>query len=147
VNIVRVGYKGGGGMMNAAISGEVQVVFGAAGLVKPHAASGRLRALAVCNTEPSALMPGLPTVAESGLPGYKSESLFAVFAPAMTPAAIVSRLNQEILRVLNSAQMKERFVNGGVEIVASSPEQLTATIKSDIVSIGKLVKDAGIRVQ
>jgi len=146
VNIVRVAYKGGGAMMNALISGEVQVVFGAAGLVKPHAASGRLRALGICNTEPSALMPGLPTVAASGLPGYRSETLIAVFAPARTPEAIVGRMNQEVVRVLDNAAMKERFVNGGVDIVASSPERLIATIKSDIVSIGKLVQDAGLRL-
>jgi tripartite-type tricarboxylate transporter receptor subunit TctC len=107
--------------------------------------SGRLRALAVTSAQPSALFPNLPTVAVSGLPGYESVSVSAVFAPAGTPRVIISRLNQDIVRAITSAEVREKFLLAGAEVVASSPEQLAATVKSDMTKLGKVIKDAGIR--
>jgi tripartite-type tricarboxylate transporter receptor subunit TctC len=86
-------------------------------------------------------------VAASGLPGYEIVSIHGIFAPAKTPAAIVNRLNQEIVRVLNSAEVKEKFFNAGTETVGSSPEQLMVTVKSEMVRLGKVIKDAGIRAE
>ncbi len=111
----------------------------------PHVRSGRLRALAVTSAVPSALFPGLPTIAASGLPGYESGSIYALFAPAGTPAAIIRRLNQESVRVLHTSESKERYFRAGMETVGSSPEELAATIKSEIARLGKVVRDAGIR--
>ena len=111
----------------------------------PHVKSGRLRALAITSAQPSPLMPGLPTVAASGLPGYDAESLYGLFAPANTPAAIINRLNQETVRYLTMPETKERFLNAGLETAGGSPEQLLATVKSDMAKWGKLIKDAGIR--
>ena len=110
----------------------------------PHIKSGRLRALASTTATPSALFPGLPTIA-ADLPGYESGAITGVFVPAKTPAAVIRYLNQEIVRVLHSAEMKERFFNAGSEVVASSPEQMTATMKSEITKWSKVIRDAGIK--
>ena len=145
VNIVRINYKGTGQALTAAISGEVQLMIPTAGGVAPHLKSGKLRGLAVTSAQPSPLLPGLPTVSASGLPGYESVAVYGVFAPGNTPTAIVNRLNQEIVRTLKDAEVKQRFLNVGVEVVASSPDVMTATMKSEMVRMGKVIKDAGIR--
>ena len=147
VNIVRVAYKGGAPAISALIGGEVQVMFATASGAGPHVNSGRLRALAVTSAQPSALFPGLPTVAASGLPGYDAASIMCIFAPAKTPAALVGRLNRDIVRVLNKADVKERFIKAGSEVVASSPKQLAAAMKADMATMGKVIRDAGIRAQ
>jgi tripartite-type tricarboxylate transporter receptor subunit TctC len=147
VDIVRVPYKGVGPALNALIAGEVQLSFTNPGAATPHVKSGRLRALAVTSAQPSALLPGLPTVAASGLPGYEAVSIFGLFAPARTPAAIINRLNQESVRFLNLAQTREKFLNSGVETVGSSPEQLAATVKSEMARMGKVIRDRGIRAE
>jgi tripartite-type tricarboxylate transporter receptor subunit TctC len=147
VNMVRVNYRGAGPALIGLMAGEAQLMFPSAGSVAPHLKSGRLRALAVTGAEPSALLPGLPTVAASGLPGYESVSMSAVFAPAGTPATLIDRLNQELVRVLNRPDVKERFANSGAEVVGSSREQLTATMQSEMVRLGKVIKDAGIRTE
>jgi len=146
VNIVRVPYKGSGPAMTALMSGEVQVMFPSAGGVASHIQSGRLRALAVGSAQPSALAPGVPTLAEAGVPGYVSEAMHALFAPAKTPQAIVARLNREVRQYLETAQAKEMFLKGGVEAIASTPEELTATMKTEMASIGKVLKAAGIGI-
>ena len=115
------------------------------GSAAPHIKSGKLRALAVTSAQPSALAPGLPTVAASGLPGYEAVGIIAMYAPAKTPAAIIKRLNQEIVRVLNQADVKEKFLNAGSEPTPSSPEGLAAKIKAEIAKWGKLIKEAGIK--
>ena len=145
VNIVRINYKGNAPAIHDLLAGQVQLMFATASLAAPHIRSGRLRALAVTSAQPSALAPGLPTVAASGLPGYESISIYGIFAPAKTPATIITRLNQEMVRILNKADVKEKFLNSGVEPVGSSPEEFAATIKSDMVRMGKVIKDAGIR--
>ncbi len=146
VNIVRVPYKGSGPAMTAVMSGEVQVMFPSAGGVASHIKSGRLRALAVGSTGPSALAPGVPTIAASGIPGYVSEAMHGLFAPAGTPQAIVSRLNREVRRYLESAEAKEMFLRGGIETSASTPEEFTATMKAEMASIGKVLKAAGVGI-
>lgn len=144
VNIVQVGYKGIGGGFTDVIAGQVQLMFPTAGSVMPHLQSKRLRALAVTTLEQSVLFPGMPTVAAT-LPGYEASAPLAVFAPAATPAAIVQKLNQEIVRVLNQPELKEKFLNVGIEPVGSTAEQLAARMKSDMATLGKVIKDAGIR--
>lgn len=144
VDIVRIPYKSGALESADLISGQVQLMFASASMT-PHVRSGRLRALAVTSAEPSALFPGLPTIAASGLPGYESGSIYALFAPAGTPAAFIQRLSQESVRVLHTSGSRERYFKAGMETVGSSPEGLAATIKSDIAKLGKVIKDAGIR--
>jgi len=145
VNIVRINYKGGAQAVSDLIAGQVHLMFSPAGTATPHVRSGRLRALAVSSAEPSALAPGLPTVAASGVPGYESRSLSGLFAPAKTPVAIIKRLNQEVVRALNRTDVKEKLFKSGMEAVASSPEEFAATIKSEMSRMDKVIKDAGLR--
>ena len=145
VNMVRVAYSGGGPSLNALLGGEVQLLFTNPSSVSPHVKSGRLRALAVTSAEPSELVPGLPTMAASGLPGFESVSTYVVFAPAKTPAAITNRLNREIVRVVNLPDVKERFLNSGVESVGSTPEQLTATMTVEMAQVSKMLKEGTIK--
>lgn len=143
VDIVRIPYKGSGPAMAALMSGEVQVMFPGAGAATSHIRSGRLRALAVGSAEPSVLAPGVPTLSASGVPGYVSEAIHALLAPARTPPAIVARLNQEVRRYLETAETKEVFLKGGIETAASTPEALTTLMKSEMATIGKVLKAAG----
>jgi tripartite-type tricarboxylate transporter receptor subunit TctC len=143
VQIVRVVYRGTGPATNALVSGEVQMMFGTASSVGPHIKSGRLRALAVSSAEPTALAPGLPTVATT-LPGYESTAKWGLFAPAKTPAALIDWLNKKLVEVLNTPDAKQKFFSSGAEVIASSPEWCLAKIKSEIATMGKVIKDAGI---
>jgi tripartite-type tricarboxylate transporter receptor subunit TctC len=144
VNIVRINYKGAGPALTALLAGELQLMFPTAGAVTPHVRAGRVRALAVTSAEPTALFPGVPTMA-AFLPGYESISIYGVFAPAKTPRTIIDKLNEEIVRFLNRADVKEKFSNAGMETVGGSPEQLAATVKSEMARMGKVIRDAGIR--
>ena len=147
VNIVAVPYKGGtAASITALITGEVHMTMMDTYLMVPHVKSGKMRALAVTGPEPSALAPGLPTVAASGLPGYEATPMTGILAPAKTPAAIISRLNQEGLRVLSRPESKERYLNAGVEVVGSTPEQFAAILKTEIAKTGKIIRDTGIKV-
>lgn len=145
VDIVRISYKTSGTSVNALVGGEVQLMFANAPPVVPHVKSGRLRALAVTTLRPSALLPELPTVAGSGLPGFEVASVYALFSPAKTPAAIVNRLNQEIVRFLARTDVKEKFFAAGVETIGGTPDELAAAIRSEMARMGKVIKDAGIR--
>ncbi len=144
INMVRVPYKSGGTAVTELIGGQVQLYFVSAGSVVPHLKSGRLRALAVTGPKPSAIFPELPTVAAS-LPGYELETIYGVFAPARTPEAIVTRLQQEIVRAINKPDIKEKFLNSAVEPIGSTPAALAALRKSEMTRMGKVIKEAGIR--
>ena len=146
VKIVRVGYKGAGPAVNALLGGEIQLMIPSASSVFALVKSGKLRALAITSARPSASFPGVPTVAASGLPGYESGVNTGIFTRANTPASIVTRLNQEIVRVINKPEMRERFLNSGVEVVGNSPQQFMALIKSEIAKWSKVIKDTGISV-
>ena len=147
VNITMVPYKGAAPALAALISGELQLFISDVGLLMPHAKSGKLRALAITSAEPSMLAPGLPTVAASGVPGYEALLVTGIYAPAKTPAAVINRLHQEIVRVLNRPDVKERFLNAGVETVGTSPQQFAAIIKSDSARMGKVITNAGIKLE
>ncbi len=144
-NIVGIRYNGGGPQINALLAGEVQMTFTTVTSSAAHLKSGRLRALAVSSAAPFVLLPDLPTVAAT-LPGFEILSVDGMLVPAGTPAAIINRLNQEVVRFLNQIDVKERFLKTGVEIVADTPEQFAAAIKADISLMSKVVKDANIRV-
>ena len=112
--------------------------------VATHIKSGKLKALAVTSAQPSAMFPGMPTASASGLPGYEAASFVGVFVPGKTPTAIVTRLNQEIVRVLNRPEVKERLFGVGMDVVGGTSAQSIATIKTDMARMGKVIKDAGI---
>ena len=145
VNLVWIPYQGSAPAIIALIAGEVQVMISPLSSVAAHMKSGKIRVLAVTSVTPSVLAPGLPTVA-SDLPGFEVVGVFGIWTPAKTPQAIINRLNQEIVRVLNQPEVKERLLNVGIEVVGSSPEQFDSLIKSDLAIMGKVIKDAGIKL-
>jgi tripartite-type tricarboxylate transporter receptor subunit TctC len=145
IDLVRIPYKGAGPAINDLVSGQVQIMFPTTAAGLPHVKSGRLRALGVTSLKPSPLAPGLTPVAESGLPGYESVVMYALFAPAKTPAAIINRLNSELAQYFRTAGATEKMFNAGVEAVASSPRELAITMESETSRLGKLIQDARLR--
>ena len=145
IDIVRVSYKGNGPALNAVLANEVQMMFANVAIVTPLIKAGRLKGLAITALQPSALAPGVPTVASAGLPGFELVTSISVFAPAGTPAAIIKFLNDEIVRVLHKPDIKEKFFNSGIEVAGGTSADLAATVKSEMAQYGKIIKDAGIR--
>ena len=146
VDIVRVAYKGTGPALNALLAGQVQVMILAPTGVLGHIKSGKLKALGVTSPKPSAVVPGMATVAES-LPGFDVAGPFGLFAPAKTPVPIVIRLNHEMVQVLNRPEEQQRLLTAGIEAVGSSPEEFVAYIAADLAKWGQLIKAAGIKQQ
>lgn len=145
IDMLRIPYRGNGPAVNALIAGQVQLMFPTAGSVAAHLKSGRVRALAITSAKPSPLFPDLPTVASAGLPGYECDSMIGAFAPAKVPPAIINRLSKEMALAVNKPEIRQRFAGLGVETIGSSPEALTAAVKSEMTRLGKLIRDAGIR--
>ncbi len=146
LNILHVPFKSGGAAQTALLGGQLNMMFPVAAGAMPQVKAGKLRVLAVTSAQQSVLVPDVPTMAASGLPGYASELIVGVFAPAGTPAPLITRLNQEFVRVLTQADMKEKFLGVGVEPRGGTPEQMVAIVKSDMAKWGKVIKEAGIRV-
>lgn len=145
VNIVHVPFKGNPQQITALLAGEVQLTFADVGLLLPHAKAGRIRALAVTTPQPSAMAPGLPTVAASGLPGYTSGAVYGLWAPAKTARPIIERLNVETVKLLRTNDAKQKLFAAGADVVASTPEEFAATIRADIAMWGKLIREVGIK--
>jgi tripartite-type tricarboxylate transporter receptor subunit TctC len=145
VDLVRISYKTSGTSVNSLIAGEVQVMFGNAPPIVPHVKAGRLKALAVTTLQRSALFPDLPTIAASGLPGFETASMYGLFAPANTPSPIVRKLYQEVVRLLARPDAKAKLLATGVEGIGSTPEELTAAMRSEIARMGPVIRSAGIR--
>jgi tripartite-type tricarboxylate transporter receptor subunit TctC len=146
IKMLHVPYKGGGPALVDLISGQVQVLFAPYASSRPHIESGRIRALAVSTAKRPAAVPDLPTIAESGVPGYDSGVWYAFLAPAGTPRAIIERLNREIVGVLNTPDYRKLLVNGAIDPIGSPPEVLGKHIRSEIAKWAKVVKQAGVRI-
>lgn len=146
VKITRVNYKGGGQALNGLLTGEVHLMFPNAGSISHLMKSGRLKALAITTAKRSPLAPGLPALSEF-VPGYESVASIAVLAPAKTPAAIIAILNKEITEVLNLPEVKNRFLENGTIVAASSPEELAGTIRTEKDSWARLIRTANLRPQ
>ncbi len=147
VKITHIPYKGAGAAMIDMISGQVQVIFAVPNAVVEHAKTGRLRTIAVTSAEPSMLLPGLPTVAASGVPGYESVGIYGVFAAAKTPDAIIRRVQREIVRLLNTDEAKKRLLGSALEPVGSMPEQFDAKFRGESARMEKVIKASGIRIE
>jgi tripartite-type tricarboxylate transporter receptor subunit TctC len=128
----------------AVVAGEVQLMFTSLGSAMPHVRVGRLKALAVTSAQPSPLLPEMPAIAAS-VPGYESETIYAVFAPAKTPPEIVARLSREVAQAVKRPDINEKFVNAAVSTIGSTPAQLLATMKSEVARMQKVIRDANIR--
>jgi tripartite-type tricarboxylate transporter receptor subunit TctC len=145
IDIVRVSYRGSASALTAVMSGEVQMMFAAAAPARPHVQAGRVRALAVSTAVRSPSYPDLPTVAEAGLPGFEAVSVHGIFVPEKTPESLVARLNQEIVRVLQRPESRERLAGIGAEPVGSTPAQFAAAIKDEVARMGRIIREAGIQ--
>jgi len=146
-DMLHVPFKGSALITTAAISGEVDVVFSDMAVILPHVQSGRLRALAVTGPKPTPLVPGVPTVAESGVPGFNMTSWWGMFGPAGVPRPIVTRLNTELTRILKLPEVQKTFATLGVDAATSTPEELAALIKSEVPKYAKLIQEIGIPKQ
>jgi tripartite-type tricarboxylate transporter receptor subunit TctC len=143
-DIVRVTFKGMASALTALLAGETDLMFSVPTNALQQVKAGKLRALAISSDAPSKLAPGLPTVAAS-VPGHKQAAYFVLFAPAGTPAPVILRLNREVKRILEKADVKQRFFNAGAEVVGGTPEETAALIQAELAVMGKLIKDANIR--
>jgi tripartite-type tricarboxylate transporter receptor subunit TctC len=146
VKIVHVPYKGSAPAVTDLLGGHVSLMFDNMPSALPHVKAGKIRALAVSTLKRSPVAPEIPTVAESGLPGFEVSVWFGVLAPAGTPREIVGRLNAILVKALHSADVRERLSTQGAEAIGNSPDEFTAQMKRDLVKWAKVVKDAKIKL-
>jgi tripartite-type tricarboxylate transporter receptor subunit TctC len=146
VDMQHIPYKGSPPALQDVVGGQVTMTFDNITTAWPLAKAGKLRALAVTTARRSSIAPDVPTLAESGLPGFEVGSWQGVFAPAGTPPEIVKRLNTEIVRILNLPDVREKLGNLGAEIVADSPEEFAALVKAEVVKWADVVKKSGAKV-
>lgn len=147
LQVIHVPYKGGGPALGEVIAGQVQALFSIALAAIPQVKSGKVRALAITSAKRSALAPDLPTLAESGFPGFEVVGWFGWLAPAKTPKQIVDRLNGELVRILRQPEMKERLLGLGADPVGSTPQEFAAFIRSEHEKWSRVIRDANIRVE
>jgi len=147
IKLTHVPYKGTTQATLDVISGQIPVMFSGTNAVVTQVKDGKLRALATGGATRSPLLPDVPTVAESGLPGYEFVTWMGLFAPVNTPKEIIARVNAELVRALGAPDLRERLVAQGVEVKTSTPEQLGELTKSRLAQMGKIIKDAGIHIE
>jgi tripartite-type tricarboxylate transporter receptor subunit TctC len=145
VKLVHVPYRGSSQALTALISGETQMMFGSMTSTVPFVKSGRLRAIAVTGARRSLAAPDLPTVAEAAYPGFEAVTWYGLFVPAGTPAAIIARLNAEVVKILRAPDFRDWLVAQGADPVGSTPEELAAFVKAELAKYAKIVKDSGMR--
>ncbi|HSC96505.1 MAG TPA: tripartite tricarboxylate transporter substrate binding protein [Burkholderiales bacterium] len=147
VKVTHVPYKGTGQALIETISGQVHAMFGNPLSSYQHVKTGRLRALGVTTAQRSKIFPELPTIAESGVPGYEDSTWFGVLAPAGTPVAIINKVNAELVKTLKSRDVLNRLAPDGGEPVGSTPEEFRQHLAREIARWRKVVQDAGIKTQ
>jgi tripartite-type tricarboxylate transporter receptor subunit TctC len=147
LDIAHIPFKGNGPATTAVLAGEVQVLFGAVPPLLPHVSSGRVRALAISSGKRSLTLPEVPTVAESGYPGFDMTLWLGFFAPKGTPPAVIKRLESELLRIVASSEMKELLTRQGVEPYSMGAADLGKLLKADIENYKSVFKSAGIEKQ
>ncbi|MSP97043.1 MAG: tripartite tricarboxylate transporter substrate binding protein [Betaproteobacteria bacterium] len=147
VDIVHVPYKGTGQALTDVLSGQVQMMMSSLLPAIPHVKSGKLRGLAVTSLKRSAALPDIPTVAESGVPGFETTSWHGMVVPARTPKAIIARLHAEMVKMLNQPEVKALFLNQGMEIVGNSPDEFAAYIRHETEKWTKVIKTIGLKPQ
>jgi tripartite-type tricarboxylate transporter receptor subunit TctC len=147
VNLVHVPYKGTILALNDVLGGRIQMVFSDMPIALPHAKAGKVRALAVTSAKRTALVPDIPTVAESGVPGYAIENSWGVFARKGVPQPIVTRLNAEVVRVHNLQEVKDLYAKFGLEAVSSTPAGFAKIIQADEAKLSRIIKATGAKVE
>ena len=145
VDIVHVPYKGVAAAVTDVVAGQIQILSGDMTTLLPHVQSGKLRAIAVTSIKRSSRVPNIPTIAESGVPGYDASGWFGVVAPANTPRAVIERLNAEIVKGITTQESRERLGALGGDVIASSPAEFAAFIKADHAKWARLVNAVGMK--
>jgi tripartite-type tricarboxylate transporter receptor subunit TctC len=145
VDMVHVPYKGGGPALTDLLAGQVGLYFSGISSALPFVKDHKLRGIAVTSAKRTAVAPDMPTIAESGLPGYEVGNWYAMLAPAATSAAIVARLNTEVNQALSVAGVRKRFIELAADPIGSTPAELAAYIRSEIVKWSKVIRMAGIK--
>ena len=145
--MLHIPYNGNGPAGTALIAGQVEVLFGSLPALLPHAKSGRARALAVGTPKRSPSLPDVPTVAESGYPGFDASLWLAIMAPAGTPQPIIERLNREIVAVVGAADTREAFDKAGTEPLTGTPADLAAMIRDGVPKYAQIIKTAGVKAE
>ena len=147
IDLVHIAYKGGGPAALAVLAGEAQVMTATPASVVPFVTAGRLRALATTGPRRSKVLPDLPTVAESGFPGFDTSQWYGVLVPAATPKSITQRIRNEMLKALEQPDVRAALVTQGVEPETTTPEELAARIKTETAAYASVIKAAGIRAE
>ena len=145
VDITHVPYKGGAPALTALVSGEVDMSYENSLIILPQVKSGKVRAIAVTGAKRSRLLPDLPTIAESGLPGYNASGWYGLFAPAATPKPVIARVHSEAAKVLRMPEIVERLSSQGAEPVGNTPDEFTAFVRAEIDKWANVVKTARMR--
>ena len=145
IRMTHVPYKGASPALTALIAGEVQIYFGGISSILPLMGSGKVRAIAVTSARPTPLLPGVPTLTSSGLPGYEISNWYAVVAPAATPKAIVARLNEKFVKVIAEPNVAARLADLGIDPAPSTPQELGTYIRAEITKWAKVIAGAGIK--
>jgi tripartite-type tricarboxylate transporter receptor subunit TctC len=146
IDMLHVPYKGGNPAVTAVMTGEAQLTFNVITGTLQHVRSGKLRAIAVSSAKRAEVAPEIPTVAESGLPGFEVIAWYNMFAPARTPRPIVNRLNAEINRILQQPDVRERFQTLGVSPLSGTPDELGKYLRFEVDRWAKLIKERGIKL-
>ena len=142
--LARVPYKATGPAVLGLLTNEVQVVFATAGSVVPLLKDGKLKALGVTTAQPTPLVPGIPTIAQQGVPGFELVTIGFILAPARTPQSIVKALNQHVVKLMQQPDVRERLAAGGSDASSSSPEELGRFMREDDLRMRKLFKQLGL---
>jgi tripartite-type tricarboxylate transporter receptor subunit TctC len=145
VNVIVVPYKGNALAVTAAMSGEASLTFGNVAQSAPLVRAGRLRALAIGGLQRSAVLPEVPTVSESGLPGFETGAWYGFVAPAATPRAVIERVHGEVTRLLKLPDIQQRLRAEAYDLIGDTPEQFTQAIRAEIAKWAPIVKQAGLR--
>jgi len=147
VDIVHVPYKGGAPALTDLLGGQIQMAFSSVPAVLPHIKAGRLVALGVGSAKRSPALPNIPTIAEAGVPGYEYTTWYGVFAPAKTPRTLIARLNAEIVKAMETPDIKDRFTALGGDPDPGTPEELRAYMANESAKWAKIIKAANIRIE
>lgn len=147
IDLVHVPYKGGGPMVTDALGGQIQVVLGDQANLMPHVQTGRLRALAVATTKRSANAPNIPTIAESGLPGYDATAWQGLVGPAGMNPEVVKKINEAFNKVMVTPALRDKLIAGGLDPMGGTPAQFSRFIDSEIAKWTKIAKDVGAKAE
>ncbi len=145
IKTVHIPYKGTGPALTDFLGGQVDMMFASPAPTLPHVKTGKLRAIAMASAERSPALPNLPTIAESGFPGFEASTFFAVLGPANLPPAVVSRLSTEMMKAAQHADIKERLAGEALTVIGGTPQQAMAHVEAEISRWTKVVKNSGIK--